>query len=73
VQREPDRLSGREITVDDIRSLAGPATPLVDALPNPTYVELARTDHAKTPKSFEFIDASLDFLRDLPPMDPAAA
>lgn len=23
----PDRLSGREITVDDIRSLAGPATP----------------------------------------------
>jgi hypothetical protein len=23
----PDRLSGREITVDDIRALAGPATP----------------------------------------------
>lgn len=23
----PDRLSGREISVDDIRSLAGPATP----------------------------------------------
>ena len=23
----PDRLSGREITVDDVRSLAGPATP----------------------------------------------
>ena len=23
----PDRLSGREITVEDIRSLAGPATP----------------------------------------------
>jgi hypothetical protein len=23
----PDRLSGREVTVDDIRSLAGPATP----------------------------------------------
>ena len=23
----PDRLGGREITIDDIRSLAGPATP----------------------------------------------
>ncbi|HEX2128121.1 MAG TPA: hypothetical protein VHF58_02780 [Solirubrobacterales bacterium] len=23
----PDRLSGREITVDDVRALAGPATP----------------------------------------------
>ena len=43
---------------------AGPADPLVDALPAPTYVELARTDHAKTPKSFEFIDAALGFLRD---------
>ncbi len=42
---------------------AGPAAPLVDALPNPTFVELTRTDHAKTPKSFAFIDAALDFLR----------
>lgn len=24
---QPDRLSGREITVEDIRALAGPATP----------------------------------------------
>jgi len=24
---QPDRLGGREITIDDIRSLAGPATP----------------------------------------------
>jgi len=24
---DPDRLSGREITVDDIRALAGPSTP----------------------------------------------
>jgi hypothetical protein len=23
----PDRLSGREITIDDVRALAGPATP----------------------------------------------
>ena len=42
---------------------AGPADPLVDALPNPTFVELSRTDHAKTPKSFAFIDAALEFLR----------
>ncbi|MCO8128822.1 alpha/beta fold hydrolase [Acidimicrobiia bacterium EGI L10123] len=40
-----------------------PATPLVEALPDATYVELARTDHAKTPKSFAFIDAALEFLR----------
>lgn len=42
---------------------AGPADDLVAALPNATHVELARTDHAKTPKSFAFIDAALDFLR----------
>lgn len=41
---------------------AGPADPLVEALPNARYVELPRTDHARTPKSFEFIDAALDFL-----------
>lgn len=42
---------------------AGPADPLVEALPDARFVELARTDHAKTPKSFAFIDAALDFLR----------
>ncbi len=42
---------------------AGPADPLVDALPQSTLVTLPRTDHAKTPKSFAFIDAALDFLR----------
>lgn len=42
---------------------AGPADPLVDALPDATLVTLPRTDHAKTPKSFAFIDATLDFLR----------
>lgn len=41
---------------------AGPADPLVDALPNATFVELPRTDHARTPKSFDFIDAALAFL-----------
>jgi len=42
-----------------------PADPLVAALPDATYVELARTDHAKTPKSFAFIDAALGFLREV--------
>ena len=42
---------------------AGPADPLVEALPDATLVTLPRTDHAKTPKSFAFIDAALDFLR----------
>lgn len=45
------------------QDFTAPADPLVDALPDATYVELARTDHAKTPKSFAFIDAALDFLR----------
>lgn len=45
------------------QDFAGPAGPLLDALPGASYVELARTDHAKTPKSFAFIDAALDFLR----------
>lgn len=48
---------------------AGPADELVAALPDATYVELPRTDHAKTPKSFAFIEATLEFLRngaDLP-------
>ena len=36
---------------------------VVEALPNATFLELPRTDHAKTPKSFAFIDAALDFLR----------
>lgn len=45
------------------QDFTGPADPLLEALPDATYVELARTDHAKTPKSFAFIDAALDFLR----------
>lgn len=39
-----------------------PADRLVAALPDATYLELPRTDHAKTPKSFAFIDATLAFL-----------
>ncbi|HEY3140258.1 MAG TPA: alpha/beta fold hydrolase [Acidimicrobiales bacterium] len=41
---------------------AGPADPLVDALPDAQLVMLPRTDHFATPKDFRFIDAALDFI-----------
>lgn len=41
---------------------AGPADPLVDALADPTLVTLRNVDHFATPKSFDFIDAGLEFL-----------
>ena len=41
---------------------AGPATPLVSALPNSSFVELKGVDHFATPKDFGFIDAALTFL-----------
>jgi pimeloyl-ACP methyl ester carboxylesterase len=41
---------------------AGPADPLVDALPDARLVTLPRTDHFATPKAFRFMDAVLDFL-----------
>ena len=41
---------------------AGPATPLLDALPNATHLELKGCDHFATPKNFDFIDAALGFL-----------
>jgi pimeloyl-ACP methyl ester carboxylesterase len=41
---------------------AGPADPLVDALPDARLVVLRRTDHAATPKSMAFLDAALAFV-----------
>lgn len=38
---------------------AGPADPLVAALPRATLKVLRRTDHFATPESFDFIDAAL--------------
>jgi pimeloyl-ACP methyl ester carboxylesterase len=43
---------------------AGPADPLVEALPDARLVTLPRTDHFATPKAFRFMDAVLDFLDD---------
>ena len=44
------------------RDFAGPAAPLVDALPDARLVTLRNVDHFATPKDFGFIEASLDFL-----------
>jgi pimeloyl-ACP methyl ester carboxylesterase len=49
------------------RDFAGPAEPLVEALPNARLVSLAGVDHFATPESFAAIDAALEFLGALPP------
>jgi pimeloyl-ACP methyl ester carboxylesterase len=48
------------------RDFAGPADPLVDALPNATLRVLRNVDHFATPEAFGFIDATLEFLDALP-------
>jgi pimeloyl-ACP methyl ester carboxylesterase len=45
---------------------AGPADPLVAALPNASLVVLKRTDHFATTENFAAIDAVLEFLGCLP-------
>jgi pimeloyl-ACP methyl ester carboxylesterase len=44
------------------RDFAGPAAPLVEALPDATFVNLVGCDHFGAPKDFRFIDAALEFL-----------
>lgn len=43
-----------------------PADELVEALPDARLVSLRRTDHFATPESFDFIDATLEFLDAIP-------
>ncbi len=43
-----------------------PADDLVEALPQAQLATLRRTDHFATPESFEFIDATLEFLDAIP-------
>lgn len=43
-----------------------PADELVDALPDANLAMLRRTDHFATPESFDFIDATLEFLDAVP-------
>ena len=46
--------------------LAGPADPLVDALPDASLAVLPGVDHFATPKNFGFIEAALDFIHAQP-------
>ncbi|HSS09433.1 MAG TPA: alpha/beta fold hydrolase [Acidimicrobiales bacterium] len=48
------------------RDFAGPADPLIDALPDATLVTLRGADHFGTPKDFRFLDAALAFLDAVP-------
>jgi len=48
------------------QDFAGPADPLVEALPNATFKALRGVDHFATPKSFAFIDAGLEFFEAFP-------
>jgi pimeloyl-ACP methyl ester carboxylesterase len=44
------------------RDFAGPADPLVEALPNAKLKVLRGVDHFATPKDFGFLDAALGFI-----------
>lgn len=44
------------------RDFAGPADPLVEALPDARLVTLRNVDHFATPKALGFLDAALGFL-----------
>ena len=48
------------------KDFAGPADPLVEALPNAQFVSLRGLDHFGTPKDFRFLDAALEFLEAVP-------
>lgn len=44
------------------KDFSAPADKLVAALPNAKLLSLKGIDHFRTPESFEFIDAVLEFL-----------
>jgi pimeloyl-ACP methyl ester carboxylesterase len=44
------------------QDFAGPADPLIEALPDARLVTLKGVDHFATPKDFAFLDAGLEFL-----------
>ncbi|MDQ1434261.1 MAG: hypothetical protein QOF59_1077 [Actinomycetota bacterium] len=49
------------------QDFAGPADPLVDALPDAHLVVLKGIDHFRTPSEFDCIDAALEFVEAVPP------
>jgi pimeloyl-ACP methyl ester carboxylesterase len=60
------RVTCPSLVVIGDQDFAGPADPLVEALPDARLVVLRNTEHFGTPKSFGFIDASLEFLGAVP-------
>jgi pimeloyl-ACP methyl ester carboxylesterase len=65
----PEELGGVRVPVLVVlgdQDFAGPAQPLLDALPDATLVVLEGIDHLATPMNFGFIDAALGFLGALP-------
>ncbi|MCB0996444.1 MAG: alpha/beta fold hydrolase, partial [Acidimicrobiales bacterium] len=48
------------------QDFAGPADPLMDALPDARLLTLRNVDHFATPKAFAFLDATLEFLDAVP-------
>lgn len=48
------------------QDFVAPADQLLEALPHARLVTLRRTDHFATPESFDFIDATLEFLDAVP-------
>ena len=62
---DPGRLSSIDaevLVVLGTDDFAGPAAPLVEALPHVRLVELPGVDHFATPKSMRFLDSGLRFL-----------
>ena len=70
LQRPGERLDPAQLDVVSMPVLvllgdadfAGPADPLVEALPNATFRELRRCDHFATPRSMQCIDEALAFV-----------
>ena len=48
------------------KDFAGPADPLVDALPDVQLATLRGVDHFQTPREFACIDAALEFVEAAP-------
>ncbi len=60
------RVTNPVLVVLGDQDFAGPADPLVEALPNATFLPLKRADHFGVVKDFRFIDAALQFIDAVP-------
>jgi len=60
------RVTAPTLVVLGEQDFAMPGEPLVEALPDATYLQLRKADHFSIVKDFRFIDAALGFLDALP-------